>query len=44
MGRVLKYLLYLICLGAICLAAYALLFDLPAPQSGVVKQIETKFD
>lgn len=44
MGRLIKYLLYLVVIGAICLAAYALVFELPAPQSEVIKQIETKFN
>ena len=36
MGRVLKYLVYLILLGGIGISAYAVLFDLPAPQRQVV--------
>lgn len=44
MGRLFKYLLYLVVLGVVCLSVYALVFELPAPQTEVIKQIETKFN
>lgn len=40
MGRVLKYVVYLVAIGAIGLAGYALFSDLSAPQSEVVKTID----
>lgn len=36
MGRVLKYLFYLLVLAGLALAGYAALFPLPAPQEEVV--------
>ncbi|MEM8871583.1 MAG: hypothetical protein AAGB10_11815 [Pseudomonadota bacterium] len=36
MGRVLKYLLYLLLFGAAALAVYALVAELPAPTERVV--------
>lgn len=42
MGIALRYLFYLVVLCAIVVAAYALFFDLPAPQSQVIKPVETE--
>lgn len=42
MGTVFRYLFYLIVLCAIVVAAYALFFDLPAPQNEIVKPVETE--
>lgn len=36
MGRVLKYIIYLMILCGVALAGYAALFALPAPQTEVV--------
>ena len=40
MGRLLKYLVYLLVICVIILAVYALVFDLPAPQTDVVVPVE----
>lgn len=39
MGRLLRYLFYLIVLCALVVAGYALVFDLPAPITEVVKPV-----
>jgi hypothetical protein len=44
MGRLIKYVIYLIVLCAIGIAGYALIFDLPAPQSEIVKPVETSLN
>lgn len=41
MGRLIKYLFYLAILLIVVIAAYALFFDLPAPQSEVVVPVDT---
>ena len=40
LGRILKYLLYLVVLLVVVVAAYALVFDLPAPENDVVVPVE----
>ena len=40
MARILKYLFFLLVICAVGVAGYALVFDLPAPQSEVVKPVE----
>lgn len=40
MGRILKYLFFLLVICAVGVAGYALVFDLPAPQLEVVKPVE----
>ena len=39
MGRLLRYLVYLVVLCALVVAGYALFFDLPAPTAEVVKPV-----
>lgn len=40
MGRAFRYLAYLLVIAAIVVAGYALFFELPAPQSEVVKPVD----
>lgn len=40
MGRLAKYLFFLAVICAVCVAAYAALFDLPAPQVEMVQPVE----
>ena len=40
MGKLLKYLIYLVILCVVALAGYALLFNLPAPQTEIVDPVE----
>ena len=40
MGTILKYLFFLLVICAVGVAGYALVFDLPAPQSEIVKPVE----
>ena len=40
MGRLLKYLFFLVVIALIIVAAYALLFDLPAPEREIVTPVE----
>ena len=39
-GRAFRYLAYLLVIAAIVVAGYALFFELPAPQSEVVKPVD----
>lgn len=41
LGRILKYLFFLILIGLMGLAGYALFSDLPAPAVEIVKPVET---
>lgn len=40
MGRLIKYLFYVIVLAAIGLVGYALVSDLPAPRTDIVKPVD----
>ena len=43
MGRLLKYVFYLALLGAVGFVGYALVADLPARQSEIVKDVPLHF-
>lgn len=41
MARIIKYLAYIAALLIVVVAVYALLFDLPAPQTAIETPVET---